>query len=101
MSGRVDRRGRAAALPSLGPSENITARGTFLGAPREREIAEFTERGPAMPAHASGSDRRSRCAPAPEIPPDGAGDAAFVKKAERRLEEGRAGILALTSRRLA
>ena len=52
-----------------------------------------------MPVRTSGSDWRSRCAPAPEIPPEqlGAGDAAFVKKAERRLEEGRAGILALAS----
>lgn len=123
--GRVDRQGRVAALFSLSLGidpystgyENIKARGMFLGLmPREiqdrvDEIAEFTELGDylAMPVHTYSAGMRLRLAFAvctcinPEIllmdEWIGVGDAAFVKKAERRLEEfvGRAGILVLAS----
>ena len=124
-SGRVDRRGRVAALFNLSLGidpystgyENITARGMFLGLMppeiRERidEIAEFTELGDylAMPVHtySTGMQLRLAFAVCTCIEPEillmdewiGVGDAAFVKKAERRLEEfvGQAGILVLAS----
>ena len=123
--GRVDRRGQVAALFNLSLGidpystgyENIRARGMFLGLMppeiRERidEIAEFTELGDylAMPVHtySIGMQLRLAFAVCTCIEPEillmdewiGVGDAAFVKKAERRLEDfvGRAGILVLAS----
>ena len=123
--GRVDRRGQVAALfgLSLGIDpystgyENIKARGMFLGLMppeiRERtaEIAEFTELGDylAVPVHtySAGMQLRLAFAVCTCIEPEillmdewiGVGDAAFVKKAERRLEKfvAHAGILVLAS----
>ena len=123
--GRVRRRGRVASLfdISLGIDhgatgyENIMMRGMFLGlAPaevRERtdEIAAFTELGDylAMPVYtySTGMMLRLAFAVCTCIEPEillmdewiGVGDAAFVEKAERRLEEfvARAGILVLAS----
>ena len=123
--GRVRRQGRVASLfdislgidPGATGYENIMMRGMFLGlAPaevRERtdEIAAFTELGDylAMPVHtySTGMMLRLAFAVCTCIEPEillmdewiGVGDAAFVEKAERRLEEfvARAGILVLAS----
>ena len=124
-SGWVRRQGRVASLfnLSLGMDvestgyENILVRGAFLGlAPaevRERieEIAAFTELGDylAMPVHtySAGMKLRLAFAVCTCIEPEillmdewiGVGDAAFVAKAERRLQNlvDKAGILALAS----
>ena len=123
--GRVRRRGRVASLfdlslgidPDATGYENITVRGMFLGLTpaeiRERteEIAAFTELGDylAIPVHtySTGMALRLAFAVCTCIEPEillmdewiGVGDAAFVEKAERRLEElvDRAGILVLAS----
>ena len=123
--GHVRRHGRTASLlsvslgidPEATGYENIMTRGLFLGlAPeqvRERmeEIAEFTELGGylAMPVHTYSAGMRIRLAFAvctcfdPEILLMdewlNVGDASFVAKARRRLEEfvERAGILVLAS----
>ena len=123
--GWVRRRGRVASLfnislgidPDATGYENIMIRGMFLGlAPaevRERtdEIAAFTELGDylAMPVHtySAGMMLRLAVAVCTCIEPEillmdewiGVGDAAFVEKAERRLEGfvDRASILVLAS----
>ncbi len=123
--GTVRRRGRVASLfnISLGIDfdatgyENIGTRGLLLGLTpaeiRERtdEIAAFTELGDylAMPVHtySSGMMLRLAFAVCTCIEPEillmdewiGVGDAAFVEKAERRLQAfvERAGILVLAS----
>ena len=123
--GRVRRQGRVASLfdislgidPGATGYENIMMRGMFLGlAPaevRERtdEIAAFTELGDylAMPVHtySTGMMLRLAFAVCTCIEPEillmdewiGVGDAAFVEKAEGRLEGfvARAGILVLAS----
>ena len=123
--GWVERRGRVASLfnislgidPDATGYENIMVRGMFLGLTpaeiRERtgEIAAFTELGEylAMPVHtySAGMMLRLAFAVCTCIEPEillmdewiGVGDAAFVEKAERRLEElvDRAGILVLAS----
>ena len=123
--GRVRRQGRVASLfdislgidPGATGYENIMMRGMFLGlAPaevRERtdEIAAFTELGDylAMPVHtySAGMMLRLAFAVCTCIEPEillmdewiGVGDAAFVEKAEGRLEGfvARAGILVLAS----
>ena len=123
--GQVRRRGRVASLfdlslgidPDSTGYENIKVRGMFLGLSpadiRERtgEIAAFTELGDylAMPVHtySTGMMLRLAFAVCTCIDPEillmdewiGVGDAAFVEKAERRLEElvDRAGILILAS----
>ena len=124
-SGWVWRRGRVSSLFdwSLGIDsgatgyENIMIRGIYLGLTsaeiRERtgEIASFTELGDylAMPVHTYSAGMKLRLALAvctcvkPEIllmdEWIGLGDAAFVEKAGRRLDEfvNRAGILVLAS----
>ena len=123
--GRVLRCGRTASLlsvslgidPEATGYENIMTRGLFLGLMpeqvRERmeEIADFTELGGylAMPVHTYSAGMRLRLAFAvctcfePEILLMdewlNVGDASFVEKAKRRLEEfvDRAGILVLAS----
>ena len=111
--GRVRRRGRVTSLfdishgvdPGVTGYENIVVRGMFLGLTpaevRERidEIAAFTELGDylAMPVHtySTGMMLRLAFAVCTCIEPEillmdewvGVGDAAFVEKAERRLEE--------------
>ncbi len=123
--GQVRRQGRVASLfdislgidPESTGYENIMLRGLFLGLTpeeiRERtdEIAAFTELGDylAMPvgSYSTGMMLRLAFAVCTCIEPEillmdewiGVGDAAFVKKAERRLEGfvGRAGILGLAS----
>ena len=123
--GWVRRRGQVASLfdislgidPSATGYENIMIRGMLLGlAPaeiRERtgEIAAFAGLGDylAMPVHTYSTGMKLRLAfsVCTCIEPEillmdewiGVGDAAFVEKAERRLEEvvGRAGILVLAS----
>ena len=123
--GRVECRGQVASLfnisigidPDATGYENIMVRGMFLGLTpaeiRERtdEIAAFTELGEylAMPVHtySAGMMLRLAFAVCTCIEPEillmdewiGVGDAAFVEKAERRLEEfvDRAGILVLAS----
>ena len=123
--GRVWRRGRVASLfdislgidPGATGYENIMMRGMFLGlAPAEvqertEEIAAFTDLGDylAMPVHtySTGMMLRLAFAACTCIEPEillmdewiGVGDAAFVEKAERRLEGfvSRAGILVLAS----
>ena len=123
--GRVRRQGQVASLfnislgvdPGSTGYENIMMRGMFLGFTpaeiRERtdEIAAFTELGDylAMPVHtySTGMMLRLAFAVCTCIEPEillmdewiGVGDAAFVEKAERRLEElvDRAGILVLAS----
>ena len=123
--GRVQRRGQVASLfdislgidPSATGYENIMMRGMFLGLSptdvRERtnDIAAFAELGDylAMPVHTYSTGMKLRLAfsVCTCIEPEillmdewiGVGDAAFVEKAERRLEEfvGRAGILVLAS----
>ena len=123
--GRVQRRGQVASLfdislgidPSATGYENIMMRGMFLGLSptdvRERtnEISAFAELGDylAMPVHTYSTGMKLRLAfsVCTCIEPEillmdewiGVGDAAFVEKAERRLEEfvGRAGILVLAS----
>ena len=126
--GQVWRQGQTASLlnVSLGIDleatgyENILMRGLLLGLTpnqvRERtaEIEEFTELGDylAMPVHTYSAGMRLRLAFAVCTcgQPDillmdewfSAGDAAFVKKVRRRLEEfvGRSGILVLASHNL-
>ena len=123
--GSVERRGRVASLfnislgidPDATGYENIGTRGLLLGLTpaeiRERaeEIAAFTELGDylAMPVHtySSGMMLRLAFAVCTCIEPEillmdewiGVGDAAFVEKAERRLEAfvEQAGILVLAS----
>ena len=123
--GSVHRQGRIASLfnislgidPDATGYENIATRGLLLGLTpveiRERaeEIAAFTELGDylAMPVHtySSGMMLRLAFAVCTCIEPEillmdewiGVGDAAFVEKAERRLETfiERAGILVLAS----
>ena len=123
--GTVRRQGRVASLfdislgmdPDATGYENIGTRGLLLGLTpaeiRERaeEIAAFTELGDylAMPVHtySSGMMLRLAFAVCTCIEPEillmdewiGVGDAAFVEKAERRLETfvERAGILVLAS----
>ena len=123
--GRVHRRGRVASLfdvslgmePDATGYENIRVRGALLGLTpaevRERidEIAAFTELGDylAIPVrtYSTGMMLRLAFAVCTCIEPEillmdewiGVGDAAFVEKAERRMEEfvGRAGILVLAS----
>ena len=123
--GRVERRGRVSPLfdwslgiePDATGYENIMMRGIFLGLTptevRERagEIAAFTELGDylAMPVYTYSAGMKLRLALAVGtcIEPEillmdewiGLGDAAFVEKAERRVDEfvNRAGILVLAS----
>ena len=123
--GVVRRRGQVSSLfdwslgidPGATGYENIMIRGIFLGLTpaevRERtgEIAAFTELGDylAMPMHtySTGMKLRLALAVCTCIEPQillmdewiGLGDAAFVEKAGRRLEElvNRAGILVLAS----
>jgi len=123
--GRVRRQGRVASLFNifLGIDhdatgyENIMVRGMFLGLTplevrkRTDEIAAFTELGDylAMPVHtySTGMMLRLAFAVCTCIEPEillmdewiGVGDAAFVEKAGRRLEEfvDRSGILVLAS----
>ena len=123
--GRVRRQGRVSPLfdwslgidPGATGYENIMMRGIFLGFTpaevRERtdEIAAFTELGDylAMPIHtySTGMQLRLALAVCTCIEPEillmdewiGLGDAAFVEKAERRLDGfvNRAGILVLAS----
>ena len=123
--GWVRRRGQVSSLfdwslgidPGATGYENIMIRGIFLGLTpaevRERtgEIAAFTELGDylAMPMHtySTGMKLRLALAVCTCIEPQillmdewiGLGDAAFVEKAGRRLEElvNRAGILVLAS----
>ncbi len=123
--GQVRRRGRVASLfdislgidPEATGYENIVVRGMLLGLSsaeiRERagEIGAFTELGDylAMPVrtYSSGMKLRLAFAVCTCIEPEillmdewiGVGDAAFIAKAERRLEEfvDRAGILVLAS----
>ena len=123
--GWVRRRGQVSSLfdwslgidPGATGYENIMMRGIFLGFTpaevRERtgEIAAFTELGDylAMPMHtySTGMKLRLALAVCTCIEPEillmdewiGVGDAAFVEKAGRRLEEfvNRAGILVLAS----
>ena len=123
--GRVHRRGRIASLfditlglhPDATGYENITVRGLLLGlTPAEirehrTDIAAFTELGDylALPVHtySSGMMLRLAFAVSTAMEPEillmdewiGVGDAAFVEKAERRLESlvSRAGILVLAS----
>lgn len=124
-AGQVWRQGRAASLLNLSLGidseatgyENIVARGLFLGLKpaqmRERigEIEAFTELGDylAMPVHTYSAGMRLRLAFAVSTCGDpeillmdewiSAGDAAFVEKIRRRLDEfvDRAGILVLAS----
>ena len=123
--GRVLRRGRVASLfdvslgmePDATGYENIRVRGALLGLTpaevrqRSGDIAAFTELGDylAMPVrtYSTGMMLRLAFAVCTCIEPEillmdewiGVGDAAFVEKAERRMEEfvGRAGILVLAS----
>lgn len=123
--GQIRRRGRVAALFNLSLGidshatgyENIRARGILLGLTpgqirdRTDEIASFTELGDylAMPVHtySAGMQLRLAFAVCTSIEPEivlmdewiGVGDASFLKKAERRLENflERAGILVLAS----
>ena len=123
--GRVRRRGRVASLfdislgidPGATGYENIRVRGALLGLTpaevrqRSGDIAAFTELGDylAMPVrtYSTGMMLRLAFAVCTCIEPEillmdewiGVGDAAFVEKAERRMEEfvGRAGILVLAS----
>ena len=124
-SGRVWRQGRVASLfdislgidPEATGYENIMMRGLFLGLTpaqvreRSRDIAAFTELGEylSMPVgtYSSGMQMRLGFAVCTCIDPDillmdewiGVGDAAFIEKAEKRLEAfvERAGILVLAS----
>ncbi|TDI66413.1 MAG: ABC transporter ATP-binding protein [Alphaproteobacteria bacterium] len=124
-SGTVERSGRVAPLFSdkLGMDgentgyENIIMRGLFLGFTREEmqdkipEIAEFTELGDFlnMPTHTYSTGMLMRLAFAVStcIEPEillmdegiGAGDAAFMKKADQRLENlvESSGVLVLAS----
>lgn len=97
--------------------ENITLRGLFLGLTRRQiearvdEIAEFTELGDFLKlpirTYSAGMRMRLAFAVSTSIDPDillldegiGAGDRAFLEKAERRLEEftGKAAIIVLAS----
>jgi ABC-type polysaccharide/polyol phosphate transport system ATPase subunit len=97
--------------------ENIMLRGLYLGLSKAEirakrdEIAEFTELGPFldMPlrTYSAGMQTRLAFAVSTSIEPEillldeavGAGDAAFLQKAERRLDEvvARSGILVLAS----
>ena len=123
--GRISRRGRVASLfditlgldPDATGYENISIRGLFLGhRPAEirahrADIAAFTGLGDylAMPVHtySTGMMLRLAFAVSTAMEPEillmdewlGVGDAAFVEKAERRLEAlvNRAGILVLAS----
>ena len=123
--GWVHRRGQVASLcdlslgidPGATGYENIVVRGMFLGLSLAEvrdltgEIAAFTELGDylAMPVqtYSAGMMLRLAFAVCTCIEPEillmdewiGVGDAAFVEKAERRLEEfvDRAGILVLAS----
>lgn len=123
--GSVYREGRVAPLfdlslgmnPEATGFENIMLRGRFLGLgvkeiqARMNEIAAFTELGDylAMPArtYSSGMMLRLAFAVCTSIEPEimlmdewvGVGDAAFVQKAEHRLNDfiGRAGILVVAS----
>ena len=125
MLGRIHREGRVAPLfdislgidPESTGYENIFIRGLLLGFSPEEirtrmdDIATFTELGHylSMPVRTYSTGMRLRLAFAVStcIEPEivlmdewlGVGDAAFVEKAERRLEGlvGRAGILVLAS----
>lgn len=125
VSGRVRRQGRVASLfdislgfdPESTGYENIVLRGVLLGLTpgevrdRTEEIAAFTELGDylAMPmrSYSTGMMLRLAFAVCTSIEPEillmdewiGVGDAAFISKAEGRLEGfvGRAGILVLAS----
>ena len=127
-TGQVWRQGRTASLlelslgidPEATGYENIMTRGLFLGLKpgqmRERigEIEAFTELGDylAMPVHTYSAGMRLRLAFAASTCGDpeillmdewiSAGDAAFVDKIRRRLDEftNRAGILVLASHNL-
>ena len=127
-TGQVWRQGRTASLLDLSLGidseatgyENIVARGLFLGLKpaqmRERigEIEAFTELGDylAMPVHTYSAGMRLRLAFAVSTCGDpevllmdewiSAGDAAFVEKISRRLDEfvDRAGVLVLASHNL-
>ena len=127
--GRVQRRGRVASLfdislgldPDATGYENIMMRGLLLGLrpaqvrERSAEIAAFTGLGDylSMPiqAYSAGMLLRLAFAVSTCVQPEillmdewiGVGDAAFVEKAERRLESlvSRAGILVLASHNLA
>ena len=127
-TGQVWRQGRTASLLDLSLGidseatgyENIVARGLFLGLKpaqmRERigEIEAFTELGDylAMPVHTYSAGMRLRLAFAVSTCGDpevllmdewiSAGDAAFVEKIRRRLDEfvDRAGVLVLASHNL-
>ena len=127
-TGQVWRQGRTASLLDLSLGidseatgyENIVARGLFLGLMpaqmRERigEIEAFTELGDylAMPVHTYSAGMRLRLAFAVSTCGDpevllmdewiSAGDAAFVEKISRRLDEfvDRAGVLVLASHNL-
>jgi ABC-2 type transport system ATP-binding protein/lipopolysaccharide transport system ATP-binding protein len=124
-SGTVYREGRVAPLfdlalgmdPEATGYENIMLRGRFLGLQakeiraRMDEIAAFTELGDylAMPArtYSSGMMLRLAFAVCTSIEPEimlmdewiGVGDAAFLDKAKKRLDDfvGRAGILVVAS----
>ena len=127
-AGRVWRQGRTASLLNLSLGidteatgyENIVTRGLFLGLKpaqmRDRigEIEAFTELGDylAMPVHTYSAGMRLRLAFAVSTCGDpeillmdewiSAGDAAFVEKIRRRLDEfvNRAGVLVLASHNL-
>jgi ABC-2 type transport system ATP-binding protein/lipopolysaccharide transport system ATP-binding protein len=97
--------------------ENIVLRGLFLGMPKAEiearmdEIAEFTELGPFLDlpirTYSAGMRMRLAFAVSTSIQPDillldegiGAGDAAFLEKAERRLQAftDKAAIIVLAS----
>lgn len=123
--GRIEVLGRVAPLFDIGLGldpdatgyENIRLRGLYLGlsgrqvAERIDEIAAFTELGPfldmPMRTYSLGMQTRLLFAVSTSVDPDvllldegiGAGDAAFMEKANRRLRDfvDRAGILVLAS----
>ncbi len=105
--GHTDRRGRAAAPFTARPLRETSRRAESSSGPCLRKSANELPRSSsspatARPAHRSATGVRGACLrPRFRRWTSGVGDAAFVKKAERRLEEGRAGLLAPASRNAA